>query len=146
MLTNATVYPTLPAIDLQRAKKFYVEKLGLQVLYEDPSPGITFKTGNNCQLHLYKRGPTRADHTVATFLVEDIRAEVNELRSKGVKFEEYDIPEMNLKTVDGIASRIGDTKVAWFKDTEGNILALTQMSLSDVRMSMAQTAGTPVVR
>jgi len=129
MISNSRIVPTLPAVDLGRAKKFYHEKLGLKVTMEDPM-GIMFESRNGFGLYLYKRGATRADHTVASFDVEDIVSEVGELRREGIKFEEYDIPEMGLKTIDGIATYGGEeysNKSAWFKDTEGNILALVSM-------------------
>jgi hypothetical protein len=85
-----------------------------------------FGAGEGTMLYVYQRGPTKADQTVASFKVENIEAHVKELRAKGVKFEEYDIPAMGIKTVGGIAA-MGKTKSAWFKDTEGNILALDQM-------------------
>ena len=69
----------------------------------------------------------RSAHTAASFNVEDIEAEVRELKSKGVKFEEYNIPSMHLKTVNSIAT-LDKIKSAWFKDTEGNILSITQLS------------------
>jgi hypothetical protein len=62
---------------------------------------------------------------VASFDVSNIEAHVKEMRAKGVKFEEYDVPEMGIKTINGIAAT-GKTKSAWFKDTEGNILSLDQ--------------------
>ena len=126
MLTNAMVAPTLPAVDLKRARKFYEEKLGLKVVMEDPSPGIMLRCGKGTMLYIYQRGATKADHTVASFAVDDVEAEINDLKRKGVKFEEYDIPSMGIKTVNGIAT-MGKMKSAWFKDTEGNILSLTQM-------------------
>ena len=126
MLGKAMVAPTLPAVDLKRARKFYEEKLGLKVVMEDPSPGIMIQAGKGTMLYVYQRGPTKADHTVASFAVDNIEAEVKELKQKGVKFEEYDIPSMGLKTVNGIAA-MGKMKSAWFKDTEGNILSVTQM-------------------
>ena len=106
MLTNAMVAPNLPAVDLQRARKFYEEKLGL--------------------MYVYQRAATKADHTVASFKVDNVEAEVKELKSKGVKFEDYDLPKMGIKTVNSIAT-MGNMKGAWFKDTEGNILSLVQM-------------------
>ena len=83
-----------------------------------------FEAGNNTQLHLYKRDTTKVDHTVVSFIVDDIENEVNNLKEKGVIFEEYDQP--NLKTVNSISSS-GNYKSAWFKDTEGNIIGITQM-------------------
>jgi len=75
-------------------------------------------------LYVYQRSATKADHTVASFKVNDLEAEVKELKAKGVKFEEIAIP--GIKTVNGIAT-MGKMKAAWFKDTEGNILSITQM-------------------
>jgi len=124
MLTNAMVAPTLPAVDIKRARKFYEEKLGLKVVMEDPSPGIMIQCGQGTMLYVYQRAATKADHTVASFKVDDLEAEVKELKAKGVKFEEYNLPGM--KTVNGIAT-MGKMKAAWFKDTEGNILGITQM-------------------
>ena len=126
MLTNAMVAPTLPAVDLKRAKKFYTEKLGLKVIMEDPSPGMMLQCGGGTMMYVYQRAATKADHTVASFKVDNIQTEVSELKNKNVKFEDYDIPSMGIKTVNGIAT-MGNMKSAWFKDTEGNILALNQM-------------------
>jgi catechol 2,3-dioxygenase-like lactoylglutathione lyase family enzyme len=124
MLSSVSVYPTLPVVDLKRARKFYEEKLGLKVIKEDPSPGLTLQAGNGTLLYLYQRGATKADHTVAGFTVKDVEAEVKQLKAKGVKFEEYNIPSMGIKTVNGIAT-MDSYKGAWFKDTEGNILGLS---------------------
>lgn len=130
MISNSKISPTLPVVDLERAKKFYRDTLGLRISGEDEA-GVLFEAGSGCNLYIYKRGPTKADHTVLSFDVEDVRKEVDELRRKGVRFEEYNMPEMGLKTVNGIATmRSGQyvTDSAWFKDTEGNILALVHMA------------------
>ena len=129
MLNNKSVHPTLPAVDINRARKFYEEKLGLKVIMEDSSPGVTFRAGDSI-LYVYQREATKAEHTVAEFEVDDIEAEVKELKGRGVMFEEYDIPGMGIKTTDGIATMSmngSEIKVAWFKDTEGNILAMEEM-------------------
>ena len=124
MLTNAPVHPTLPVVELNRAKKFYEEKLGLKVVREDPSPGAILQAGDDTFLYIFQREATKADHTAASFTVEDVEAAVKELKAKGVVFEDIDTP--GFKTVDGIAT-MGELKGAWFKDTEGNILAVTNM-------------------
>jgi catechol 2,3-dioxygenase-like lactoylglutathione lyase family enzyme len=121
MLTNAPVNPTLPVVDLVRARKFYEEKLGLKVIRTDPSPGATLQAGKGTTLYIYQRAATKADHTAAAFTVSDVEAMVKELKTKGVVFEEVNQP--GIKTVNGIAT-MGAMKVAWFKDTEGNILAV----------------------
>ncbi len=126
MLSNSMVAPTLPAVDIKRARKFYEEKLGLKVVMEDPSPGFMLQAGGGTMIYVYQRAATKADHTVANFKVDNIEAEVKELKKKGVKFEEYDMPAMGLKTVNGIAT-MGNMRAAWFKDTEGNILGMAQM-------------------
>jgi len=123
MLGSALVMPTLPVVDLERAKKFYQEILGLKVAYENPG-GAVMECGNGTKLLLYPRDATRADHTAAGFEVQDVEKEVRELKAKGEVFEEYDTPD--LKTVDSIASR-GSAKGAWFKDTEGNIIGVANM-------------------
>jgi len=72
---------------------------------------------------LYQRGPSNAEHTLAAFSVEDVEQTVRDLAARGVVFEQYDFP--GVKTdAHGIAS-MGEGKVAWFKDTEGNILAVS---------------------
>lgn len=124
MLDNAPVAPTLPVVDLDRAKKFYTEKLGLKVTAEDPSPGAMLQAGKGTAIYLYQRAATKADHTVAGFMVDDVKAAVEELKAKGIKFEDYDLP--GIKTVDGIAT-MGPYTAAWFKDTEGNILNIANM-------------------
>jgi catechol 2,3-dioxygenase-like lactoylglutathione lyase family enzyme len=123
MLVNAPVAPTIPVVDLERASKFYQDKLGLKPSGETLQ-GKFFEAGNGTQILLYQREPTKADHTVLGFNVQNIEQEVKDLREKGIVFEEYDLP--NLKTTNGIAI-MGKDKAAWFKDTEGNILALSQI-------------------
>jgi predicted enzyme related to lactoylglutathione lyase len=114
--------PTLPTSDHERAKKFYGETLGLEL--EEDTPGGTFYKLGAGHVFVYPSefaGTNQA--TAATLLVDDIEAAVAELRERGITFEEYDFP--GLKTVDGIAEIEGE-KGAWFKDTEGNILAVAQ--------------------
>ena len=126
MLINAPVHATLPVVDLERARKFYEGKLGLKVIRTDPSPGAVLQAGEGTTLYIYQRAATKADHTAASFTVKDVEAEVKELKAKGVVFEEIEIPSMGIKTVDGIATK-GELKAAWFKDTEGNILGVSNM-------------------
>jgi catechol 2,3-dioxygenase-like lactoylglutathione lyase family enzyme len=124
MLSNAPVHPTLPVIDLERAKKFYEGALGLKVILEDPSPGAVLKAGEGTTPYIYQRAATKADHTVAGFKVKDVEATVRELKVRGVVFEDVDAP--SLRTVDGVAT-VGEIKAVWFKDTEGNTLSVNNM-------------------
>jgi predicted enzyme related to lactoylglutathione lyase len=128
MLTNSPIRPTIPVVDLDRAKRFYETSLGLMPVpaNNDNTSGIAiFECGNGTRMELYQRGPSKADHTVATFEVSDIEEKVNALRGKGVNFEEYDMP--GIKTQNGIATQ-GSVKAAWFKDSEGNILCIHQIT------------------
>lgn len=123
MLSSATISAMLPVVEMDRAKRFYGETLGLTPSNEAPG-GIYFKSNDGSKLFLYPRAATKADHTAAGFEVQDIEAEVRELKAKGVVFEELDTPD--IKTVNSIATW-GKMKAAWFKDTEGNILGLAYM-------------------
>ncbi len=120
------IVPTLPAVDIKRAERFYSNSLNCKVTSEDPGPGASLECPGG-QIYLYQRAPTKADHTVVSFETDDLDNDVKDLRDKGIRFEDYDIPEMNLKTVNGIAE-MGDMRTAWFKDSEGNILAIDQPS------------------
>jgi catechol 2,3-dioxygenase-like lactoylglutathione lyase family enzyme len=123
MLTNARTATTLPVENLERAKAFYTDKLGLKTSTDVPG-GAMLEAGEGQRIMLYQRERTKADHTVIGFEVENVEMEVKELRGRGIVFEEYDRPD--LKTVDSIAT-LGTWKAAWFKDTEGNILSINEM-------------------
>jgi catechol 2,3-dioxygenase-like lactoylglutathione lyase family enzyme len=112
---------TIPAKDIARARKFYEEVLGAQVVAEDAG-GIFYRTGDTVFGLYQTEFAGTSQHTLGSFVVDDVEKAVADLRSKGVTFEEYDMP--GIKTVDGIADMGGGYKGAWFKDPEGNILAL----------------------
>ena len=114
---------TIPARDLDRTRRFYEDVLGAQAVMEDPG-GIIDRSGDA----IFSLYPTQfagiARHTLGAFMVGDVEATVAELRGRGVRFEDYDLP--GLKTVDGIAE-LGGVRGAWFKDPEGNILSVVQL-------------------
>ncbi|MBI4259079.1 MAG: VOC family protein [Actinobacteria bacterium] len=122
MLKATRVAATLAVSDIDRARRFYEDVLGFSVYREDPN-GIVYEVpGAGANLFIYPSqfaGTNQA--TAATFEVQDIEATVATLREKGVAFEEYDFP--GLKTEEGIAT-LGPEKAAWFKDPDGNILAV----------------------
>lgn len=122
-LSTAPAYPVLPAEDLARARSFYSETLGLPI-EEMPGDQFIVTAGSGTRILVYARPRTKAEHTVLTFLVDDIRSVMSDLKSRGVTFEEYDMP--GLKTVDGIAEMEGES-ASWFVDSEGNILNIAQM-------------------
>ncbi|APV43456.1 glyoxalase/bleomycin resistance/dioxygenase family protein [Dehalogenimonas formicexedens] len=143
MLSDKMAYAVLPAVDLKRARKFWEDTIGLKVMLDEPAQGMMVMAGEGSMFYVYQRGATKADHTVLEFKVDNIDAEMRDLRSKGVKFEEYDIPAMGIKTVNGVATMdSGDnmSKGAWFKDTEGNIIALDQMSKSNLEKASMQNS------
>jgi catechol 2,3-dioxygenase-like lactoylglutathione lyase family enzyme len=124
MIKDRRVYASLPAADFDRAKAWYREKLGLTPVQE-MGGGASYRVGEGTGFFLY---PTQfagtARNTAMGFETTSFDADVKDMRSKGVVFEEYDMP--GLKTVDGVAEFEG-IKAAWFKDSEGNIIALNEV-------------------
>jgi len=108
---------------MERAKKFYAEKLGLEPDETTPTGDLIFKcNGSSFFLYTSQYAGT-AKNTAVTFETDNLDRDMREMRNKGVVFEEYDMGD--LKTVNGVAT-MQDIKSAWFKDTEGNIIAITQ--------------------
>ena len=121
MLGDSAAIATIAVKDVQRAKKFYEGTLGLKPL-DSPQPDVVnYKTGKN-KILVYKShfaGTNKA--TAATWELDDVESVVSQLKAKGVNFEHYDFPGMQLK---GDVHVSGGMKAAWFKDPDGNILAL----------------------
>jgi catechol 2,3-dioxygenase-like lactoylglutathione lyase family enzyme len=123
MLKNAPVIPYIPVADVARARKFYEEKLGLQPK-EDYAGGVVYECGQGSWVFMYPSpGAGTSKASTAFWSVADVAAEVAELKGRGVVFEEYNVPGMKMEN--SIMSA-GGAKTAWFKDTEGNILAISQ--------------------
>jgi predicted enzyme related to lactoylglutathione lyase len=119
------MYSYIPAKNVSRARSFYEQKIGLRPKQE-VAGGVVYEFGKGTACFLYRTenaGSSKASQ--AFWQVDDIEREVAELKQRGVKFEEYDMPDM--KVNNSIYSG-GGAKAAWFKDTEGNILALIQDS------------------
>jgi catechol 2,3-dioxygenase-like lactoylglutathione lyase family enzyme len=130
MLENGRVATRLPAQDLERARAFYSEKLRLEPV-EEREGGLRYVCAAGEFALFESAGAASGDHTQMGWEVDDIEATVRELRSRGVVFEEYDLP--GLKTVDGIADIEGNypskgsgERGAWFRDSEGNMLGIGQ--------------------
>ena len=124
MLANCIVQTTVPYLDFNRARQFYEEILGFAPSRLTPGD-VMYECGNGTSFILYpSQFAGTAQNTAMGFLTNDIEAEVSSLQSRGIVFEEYDYPD--LKTVNSIAEIPGG-RVAWFKDTEGNILGITQL-------------------
>jgi predicted enzyme related to lactoylglutathione lyase len=125
-LTDRGVTFALPVEDVDRDKKFYVETLGLDFTGTNPEGSAMFSLGAGAQLMLLPRpGGQRSDSTAMTWGVDDLAQEVRELEAAGVRFEDYDSPE--LKTVDHVAD-MGGERAAWFRDPSGNVLCVHQGS------------------
>lgn len=127
MLGNNDVCAVLAVKDLDLAKHFYGEILGLEAGEESPG-GIFYKSGNG-GLFVYPSefaGTNLA--TAAAWSADDVEAVVAELKSNGVNFEQYEMP--NTEYQDGIHT-MGDMKMAWFKDPDGNILNIVNMGPSN---------------
>lgn len=124
VLGDAMVRAIVPVSDREHAVAFYRDVLGLELLVVQDAFGEARLRVGAAELVLYESvGAGQSRHTLAAFDVEDVRAAVTELRGRGVVFEEYDSP--SLSTDDGVA-QLGDTLAAWFKDPDGNILAVEQ--------------------
>ena len=124
MLGDHPVDIVLLAVDLDTSKAFYSNKVGLTVLNDSPG-AVVFHCGGDSRLVLSKSTVgTKDEQTQASFRVGDLRAELAELRSRGVKIEDYDMP--GLKTEDGVAD-IGFAWMAWFLDPGQNCVGMMQL-------------------
>jgi catechol 2,3-dioxygenase-like lactoylglutathione lyase family enzyme len=122
MLANATPTTILPAKDLDRARRFYADALGLTPVGLQPDGKFLFRLAGGGELALVpKPDGTKAEHTVLSFKVVDITAAIRALEKRGVTFADYDLP--GLRTVEHVCV-LGSEKAAWFGDGEGNILCL----------------------
>jgi predicted enzyme related to lactoylglutathione lyase len=140
MLENSAVASRLPAQDLERARTFYSQQLGLQPSEERPG-GLLYRCAHGEFALFQSDGAPSGSHTQMAWQVDDVEATVTQLKARGVVFEEYDLP--GLTTVGGIAEVSGNypskgslgERAAWFKDSEGNLLAIGQPMASVVQAS-----------
>jgi len=125
MFGDVPIRPSFPASDLERAKRWYSEKLDLSPMRELEYGDVEYETGG-VRFLIYQTDLAGTNEaTAASFVVENFDDVIAALRSSGVVFEDVDFGEFGA-TVDGvIASPDGINKSAWFKDSEGNILSLT---------------------
>jgi catechol 2,3-dioxygenase-like lactoylglutathione lyase family enzyme len=124
-VNGGKVSAVLCSTDLERSREFYEQKIGLRLSPETITNHLLFECGDGTTLLVYGRSAqSKADHTQVRFWSGDVEADVRELSGRGVAFEDYDFPA--LKTVDHVATTPGIGKSAWFKDPDGNTLALFQ--------------------
>jgi catechol 2,3-dioxygenase-like lactoylglutathione lyase family enzyme len=119
MLRDSMLVTTVAVTDLERAKAFFQEELGLPLLDETPA-AIRFAAGKGTQVSV-RRGQPNVGQTVGHFEVDNIDAVVAELVSRGVTFQEYETP----KTTNFIA-QIGPARGAWFTDPDGQVFGLRE--------------------
>lgn len=122
MLAKGRATAIVPASDLDRARKFYSEKLGLEPTEVDEA-GALYECADNTRFFLYPTPEAgKATHTIMGWDVDDLEPVMEDLSSRGIKFEQYDLPY--LKTDEKGIAILGKDRGAWFKDSEGNILAV----------------------
>ena len=124
MLANLAIRPSLPAADLDRARQFFAAKLGLTPHHESAF-GLLYTCGGTDFSVVPTQDAGRATYSLLTWLSPDLTRDMAALRARGVVFEDFDLPF--LKTVEGVMTFEGGDQVAWFKDSEGNLLALAQL-------------------
>ncbi|MEJ2210359.1 MAG: VOC family protein [Anaerolineae bacterium] len=132
MLKDTRIDAVIPAVDVERARKFYRDTLGLEEITprgldrEASMANAMFRVGDCSRFLIYKRPRrSKAEHTLATFTVDNLEGTMQDLRKRGVRFEHYDLP--NLKTDERDIAEQDGMKVAWFKDSEDNILGIGEV-------------------
>lgn len=124
MLSTTKMTTILPVKDMDRARNFYENSLGLSSKGMQDDGGYLLSSGDGSGIELMvKPDSDTSDHTSVTFEVPDLDSEMKALEERGVRFEDYDLP--GLKTEGHVASSAHE-KCAWFTDTEGNILCIHQ--------------------
>jgi predicted enzyme related to lactoylglutathione lyase len=125
MLSTSTTHTTLPVADLDRARPFYEQVLGLTPEFVTRG-GAMYVTGSGSRLLIFPSpGRPSGTHTQIGFTVADIDAEIADLKRRGVVFESYDFPGFDATTSTATADGV---RVAWFKDLDGNLLSVVQSS------------------
>jgi catechol 2,3-dioxygenase-like lactoylglutathione lyase family enzyme len=129
-LRDGDVATRLPTQDLERARRFYADKLGLEPVEERPG-GLLYECRTGRFVLFASGGQATGSHTQMAFEVDDLERVINDLRGRGVVFEDVDVPGM--RTVDGIADIAGNypskgtgERGAWFRDSEGNLIGIGQ--------------------
>ena len=123
MITATMVVATIPVTDLERAKQFYGETLGLEFLWETPV-AVRFRCGSVSEISVFKRPPISTEHTLAHFEVDDIEAEVAQIWSRAASSSST-TPKGPSTTTEHIA-QLGPARCAWFLDPDGNTLGIRQ--------------------
>jgi catechol 2,3-dioxygenase-like lactoylglutathione lyase family enzyme len=126
-LADAPISASIPAHDIDRAKRWYEEKLGLTPTMDLGAGGLLYTTGNTNFVMYQTPSAGTGKHTLAAWVVPDIDKEMADLRARGVEFEDYAMGDQGPTTEKGVARDASGGAAAWFTDSEGNILAVTQV-------------------
>ena len=124
MLAESKLTSDIPVSDLTVARDFYGERLGLELIREVEGNELRFRVGDAILATYVTQSAGKAEHTLASFRVDDLDTSMAELRAAGIEFEDYDLP--GFRTVAGIVDW-GHTREAWFKDPDGNVLSVGQL-------------------
>lgn len=127
MLKARRVGTAIPAQDIKRARDFYEQKLGFTPSRELADGGVMYRVGDTGFTVFPSSGKASGAHTQMGIDVDDVEEAVRELKSRGVKLEEYDMP--HFKTVEGVLTLPDGSKEAWFKDTEGNLIGVGSLAV-----------------
>jgi predicted enzyme related to lactoylglutathione lyase len=126
-LKDAPLFASLPAHDIERAKRWYEEKLELTPMLDMGAAGLIYRTAGSQWLIYQTPAAGTGKQTVGGFVVPDIDETMRDLRAKGVTYEDYAMGDEGPTTENGVARDPSGGASAWFKDSEGNILAVTQL-------------------
>lgn len=125
--SDSPLAANLPAADIQRAMRWYDEKLGLKPVMDLRESGQLYRTGGSYWLIYQTPAAGTGKHTLAGWVVPNIDEAMTEMRARGVVFEDYDMGDQGPTTENGVARGPDGGAAAWFTDSEGNILAITEL-------------------
>jgi catechol 2,3-dioxygenase-like lactoylglutathione lyase family enzyme len=126
-LTDSPFIASLPAHDIERAVRWYEEKLGLIPIMDLGAAGQLYRTGGSMWIVYQTPSAGTGKHTLGGWIVPDLDATMRDLRAKGVTFEDYAMGDQGPTTENGVSRDPTGGAAAWFTDSEGNVLALTQI-------------------
>jgi catechol 2,3-dioxygenase-like lactoylglutathione lyase family enzyme len=126
-LSDARLFASIPAHDIERAMRWYEEKLGLRPAMDLGVSGQLYQTGGVLWLIYQTPSAGTGKHTLAGWVVPNIDDAMRDLRARGVVFEDYDMGDQGPTTQNGVARDPNGGAAAWFKDSEDNILSITEL-------------------
>jgi catechol 2,3-dioxygenase-like lactoylglutathione lyase family enzyme len=139
MLTDKSTYTTIPVSDLDRARRFYEETLGVKPSMVTEG-GVMFTSGSS-RFFVYPSAFKASGHTQMSWVVDNIQAEVVALKAKGIEFEEFEVP--GVETVGGVSEVGPNVWTAYFRDPDGNLLLLTQIGEAEVSAKPSSRRSAP---